>query len=189
MLSKKNTIMVTMFLLAGLPLLASGGHGQAHHGPDFIELLARVLNVSIFAWILYHFLRQPVADFFSSRRRKIIENLEMAKRSREEAQKRLAEIDEKMAGLEHELEAIAQKAREDAEKESRRLLLKAEEETEKIKAQAAKDMEQAKAEAFHDVRKYVVDIAMNRVESVIAEKITTEDQERLIEEFAEKLGA
>jgi len=184
MLNKKRLSTMVLLLLTGLPLLASEGHG-----PDVVELIAKTFNWIIFAWILYYFLKKPLADFFATRVSKIREDLEMAKTSREDAEKRLAEIEEKMSGLDAEVEAIAQKARADAEKERIRLKKKADEDAEKIRKQAAKDIEQAKEEALSDVKRYVVDLAMERVESELEKRMTEADQERLVHDFAQKLGA
>lgn len=184
MLSKNTWTIVVALLFFGLPVFGSSGHG-----PDYVELVARFLNVSIFAWILYFFLKQPVADFFVHRVSKIKEDLEMAKTSREEAEKRLAEIEEQMSGLDAELKEIAEKAHEEAEKEMVRLKKKAEEEALKIRQQAAKDIEQAKLEALLQLKRHVVDLAMSQVERTLSGKVSKEDHERLIQEFAEKLGA
>ncbi|PIE02845.1 MAG: hypothetical protein CSA81_04915 [Acidobacteria bacterium] len=184
MLNKKSFSI--LMLLVSLPLLAAEG---GHHGPDVVELIARTLNVAVFAGILFYFLKTPVADFFATRVSKIKSDLEMAKTSRIEAEKRLAEIEEKMSGLDLEVEAIAQKARADAEREKARLKEKVELETEKIREQAAKDIAHAKSEALTEVKRYVVDLAMEQVEDVLKDRMTKQDQERLVQKFAEKLGA
>lgn len=186
MLKSKFSVKVAMLCLIAVPALA--GSGGEHHGPDVVELLARTLNVAIFAWILYFFLKSPLADFFKNRAARIKQDLEMAKSSREEAERRLAEIEAKMAGLDEELDQIAQKAREEAEAESERMKLKVEEETAKIRKQAEQEIEQAKVDAIKKVKTHIVDLAIQRVESEIAGRVTTEDQDRLIQEFAEKMG-
>lgn len=166
--------------------MASEGGG---HGFDVVEFIARLVNTVIFFGVLYYFLKEPVKGFFSKRLSDIKEALELAERSREEAKKRLQEIDEKLANLDRELEEIEQQAREEAEKEKQRITQQAKSEADHILAQAKAEIEQIKRRAIADLKEYVTDLSLEHAEAGLKERLTDEDRNRLFSDFTSKLGA
>jgi len=186
-MNKKLTSWIGFFFcLSALPVMASEGGG---HGFDMVEFIARIVNTAIFFGILYYFLKEPVKGFFSKRLSDIKEALELAEHSREEAKKRLGEIDAKLASLDQELEEIEQQARKEAEKEKERINKQAKSEAEHIMAQAKAEIDNVKRQAIADLRAYVTDLGIEKAEAVLKESLTDKDRNNLFSEFTTKLGA
>lgn len=178
-------MIVLCFSLCAMPALASEAAGG--HEFDKGVFFAQVLNVGIFTWILYFFLRDPIRNFFVSRRAHIRESLELAERSREEARVRLEEIEKKMASLEGELAGIEEQARQDAEREKQRIHEAAQSEAERTLAQAKAEVENMQRQAMLELRRYAADLAINGAIARIESDLTDKQRKAVFDEFVEHL--
>ena len=87
---------------------AESGHGGTK------ELIWKIVNFVAFFGILFYFLRNPAGEFFANRTAAIQREMVEAKAAREKAEKRLAEIEQKLARLSEEIaEFRAEAGRED----------------------------------------------------------------------------
>ncbi|MCB1044324.1 MAG: ATP synthase F0 subunit B [Acidobacteria bacterium] len=171
--------------LISVPALASGGEGGISEGA---LLAAKAVNFLIFVGILVYFLRDAVRNFFVSRLAHIKESLELAERSRQEAKRRLDEIEEKMGNLDQELEAIERTARDDAEREKQRIQDQAAREAERIIEQARSEVENMKRHAIGELRKHILELAFAQAEQDL-EGVAAKDKNRVFDDFTAKLGA
>ena len=169
-----------------LPIWAAG---DGHHGFDWGNFAAHVINAAIFFGTLYWLLRKPVSAFFSQRLKTIREDLDLAEKSRKEAKKRLDEIESKMASLQQELEQIENQAREDAERERQRITEEAKREAERIIEQARAEVENARRQAILELKAYTANLAMEEAETIIRETISDEERKQLFARFSARLGA
>ena len=169
-----------------LPCLASGG-GDGHY--DFKLLVFQIINFTIFFGGLFYLLRNHIFGFFSNRLKTIKNDLAMAEKSREEAKRRLDEIEAKMAKMDEEVEQINQQARAEAEREKDRILAHAREDSEKVLEQARAEIENKSREAVSRIRTELADLAMERAGAVIRETITDKERQKLFAEFTGKVGA
>jgi len=184
---KKLPSLLWVIGLVSMPALAAGGSGD--HGFDWVYFIAKVLNTLIFFGVLYHFLKKPVAKFFTGRLQQIKQSLELAEKSREEAKQRLDEIETKMKHLDQEIADIEQQARQDAEAEKQRIQAQAKKEAERIKAQATAEIEHMKRQAILDLKAYVTTIAMDEAETALKKAMTTQEHKRVFKEFVDRVGA
>jgi F-type H+-transporting ATPase subunit b len=172
---------------ASVPLMAASGHAPDHI--NWVELIARVVNFVLFAWVLLKFLKEPVVEFFTSRRLQIERDLEMARSSRLDAEKRLAEIQEKMQQLDEEIARITAQARAESEVEKDRLRQSAEEEAKKINEQAQERILRERAALVSSLKADVVNEAIREVETLLRQRLDDQTTAGLMADFAERLKA
>ena len=103
---------------------------------------------------------------------KIRDDLDEAKRLREEAQQLLAEYQRKRKEAEAEAEGIVSAAKREAEAMVADAERKTAEYIERRNAMAEQKIAQAEAQAIADVRSNAVDIAVGAAESLIGKKMT-----------------
>ena len=132
-----------IFLMIAAPSFAAEG-GEHHF--DIVEFIARIVNSAIFFGGLAYLLGGTVKKFFGERVKHIRGSLEMAEKSREEAKRRLDEIEAKMANLDEELAEIEVQAKADAEKEREKIHAQAEQEAARIVEQAHAELQSAQSQ-------------------------------------------
>ena len=95
-------------------LLYALQEGGAHEG-GLPEWVPQVVNLLIFLSILFFVLRKPMTAFFETRRAAILAELEKAKRQKEEAEEKLAKVEDRLAKLASEQGAkpLAQQLRQE----------------------------------------------------------------------------
>jgi F-type H+-transporting ATPase subunit b len=170
------------------------GHG-AHH-PE-VKLFGHTLgggaqfgvmafNFLLFAGILVALLKGALASAFKARTKELEDKLSQAEREKAEADRQIAELEGRMAGLQQELEGIMAKAGVEAEAEKERIL-------DSARAEAAQVLEQTKAEigaqqrqAEAELRALVADLvvagAARRLEGRVQGAVATQVLDRAIDQ-------
>jgi F-type H+-transporting ATPase subunit b len=150
-------------------------------------LIPRTVNLLIFLAVMFFILRKPLTQAFQNRRGEIIEELKRAKAEKEEAEKRLREIDARLARLDEEVAEIRANAEREAKAEFERLIKQAQDEAERIKAMAEREIEGASKAAHLQLKEFVAAKSVELAENMIRKEIKPEDDDRLITNFAREL--
>ncbi len=176
---------------------AEAVHGEAAHGAAGHEggisqkqlknLLWWAVNFLILVVGLYKFGKEPIANLFRSRREAILNEYEDLMAKKREAEKRYAELQEKLKGLEEEAQRLLEAFREQGEREAERIIAEAKENAERIKKQAELYIQQEMARAKAELQKEVAEMAVRMAEELIRKNITPEDHKRLFNEFIERV--
>lgn len=143
--------------------------------PKFWVAVAFVLLVSLSA-------KKVAVSLFSvldKRTDKIKAELEAARAIRAEAEGVLALYKQKQAEFSKEAENILAKARSDAETNSNNAQQQLKITLDARLKQAMEKIAQEEASAIEDVRKHIVDIALNTARDIISEQMTNLPQEEL----------
>jgi len=148
----------------------------------------KFLNLIVFATALTYIVRRRVTDALRSRREGIRRAVLKAQNQRDEAVKKLAEVDSRLAGVESEAAGIWAKARAEAKAERERILQDAEAEMLKLREQSQREIESAGKVARQELRRFAAQQSVKLAEEVIQREIQPEDDARLIRLSVEELG-
>ncbi len=167
---------------------ASSSGGEGEHHSVFEAYFWPVINFLVLIGLLYILLKKmDIRGYFKKRTELIEKSLQEAREAKELAQKALEEVEEKLKVKDREIEAIIDAARISGAKEKAKL----EDEGEKLKARI---LEQAKTNidyevktAKEEIKAEAVDIAMELAEKKLKEKLTKEEQLKLLEESLRKI--
>jgi F-type H+-transporting ATPase subunit b len=152
-----------------------------------IENLAwRIANFFIVIIILHIAVSKKAIDFFSNRKTAIRESLEDATKAKEEAEKRYAEVTDKLAKAKKEISDIYKSFREEGEKGRDILIEKAKIEAEKIHLQAETTADQEIRKARMALRSEAVDLAAEMAEKILKKNMTKKDLKRITGEYIKK---
>jgi F-type H+-transporting ATPase subunit b len=139
-----------------------------------------VFGISVF--ILVKFVFPRITAALDERRASIDESIDAAERTRQEADKILAEYRERLAEARTQSDEIVQRARQTAESHE----AEAKERGKELLAEAAKraerDIETASKRALDDLRREVADLTVLATEKVTRKSLNDADQRRLVEE-------
>ncbi len=174
------------------PVLGSGGdgHGETTGTKGWVATdTYRVINFAILAVGLFLLLRRPVAQALNSRIAGIREQLSELETKKEEAEKELSSYKEKLALLEKEAEKIVEEYIKQGNEAKERILKEAERTAEKLEEKARRNIEHEFKQAKLRLQGEIIEQALEKAEKKIIEKITSEDQDRLVDEYLEKVVA
>jgi len=145
-----------------------------------------VLNFVIIAVLLALIMKSKVPAAFRARTESIQEGIAEARKASEEAQRRLSDIESRLARLDTEIAAMAAAAETEAQKEEARIQAAVEEDKRKIVAAAEQEIVAATRLARTELRAYVSELAVALAEKRIQVSAST-DQE-LVRAFVDQLG-
>lgn len=179
---------VVLMMMAGVVWASSGGgHGEPK-GWVATDTY-RVMNFVVLAAVLFYLLRKPVSQALSGRIQGIKDQLDDLESKKKEAEKQLAQYNERLSLLDKEAEKIVGMYVQQGKDAQARILEEAKASAEKLEAQAKRHIEHTFQQAKMKVHEEILEKAMAKAEAKIAEKISAEDQERLVDDYLEKVVA
>ncbi len=177
-------LMVCMF--TGICAAASGGSdATTWKKTDWYK----VFNFAVLAIGLFFILRKPVSSALNSRIQGIKEQLNELEESKKEAEQKLARYNEKFNRLEQETEKLIADYVKQGNEAKKRIIEEAGTAAEKLEDQARKNIENEFKKAREKLQKEILEQALAKAEEIIKSKITNQDQDRLVDEYLEKVVA
>ncbi len=180
-------IMLLLFLFSGV-VAASGGGDQKSKGWVATDTY-KVMNFAVLAIGLFLLLRKPISQALNARIKGIREQLSELEEKKETAEKKLAEYNEKFLKLDREAEHIVAEYIKQGNEAKARILKEAESAAVKLEEQAKKNIENEFKKAKSKLHEEILEQALVKAEEIIKSKIDTKDQDRLVDEYLEKVVA
>ena len=179
-------IMLLLFLFSGVA--AASGGGQESKGWVATDTY-KVMNFAVLAIGLFILLRKPVSQALNGRIKGIKEQLSELEEKKEAAEKKLAEYNERFLKLDKEAEQIVAEYIKQGNEAKTRILKEAESAAVKLEEQAKKNIENEFKKAKSKLQEEILEQALVKAEEIIKSKIDTKDQDRLVDEYLEKVVA
>lgn len=186
-------VLALLLLGGGLAFGDTGGeHGDGHgaEAKGWVKTdTYRVMNFTVLALALFFILRKPAGQALGGRIQGIKEQLEDLEAKKAAAEKTLAEYDTKLATLEKAAEELVADYVKQGEAAKAKILAEAAASADKLKEQAKRNIEHEFKRAKEQLRDEVVEAALVKAESAIRDRISDDDQNRLVDEYLEKVVA
>lgn len=180
-------IMLLLFLFSGVVTASGGGEGKSK-GWVATDTY-KVMNFSVLAIGLFILLRKPVSQALNDRIKGIKEQLSELEEKKEAAEKKLAEYNEKFLKLDREAEQIVAEYITQGNEAKARILKEAESAAIKLEEQAKKNIANEFKKAKSKLHEEILEQALVQAEDIIQNKITSKDQNKLVDEYLEKVVA
>jgi F-type H+-transporting ATPase subunit b len=165
---------------------ASGGHEKTYFGiPGWI---LKTANMLLFIGVLVYFAGGPVKKAFAERSAAIKQAAEDARERREKADRMAGDIQARLSAIEAEVRAIHERAQAEGERQKRELIAAAEAESQKILANARNEVDNRLKHARTELTEFAGQLASERAEQILREKITDQDQQKLFAESLREVG-
>jgi len=166
---------------------ASGGEGG---GKGWISTdTFRVMNFAVLVIVLVYILRKPMSQALSSRIKVIKNELEDLEARKDDAEKKLAEYNERLAQLEKEAATIVEDYIKQGNEARARILEEAESSAEKLKNQARRNIEYEFEQAKLKLQQEIFATSLEKAEELIKKKFSEDDQDRIVDEYLKKVVA
>jgi F-type H+-transporting ATPase subunit b len=161
---------------------------------DFIydpknQLLFQTFNFVVFVAILIYLMRNKlgIGKVFDDRAAAIRKELDKAKTEKQEAERKLAEMEARLGRLDEEVAQMRAEAELEAEREATRIREAAALEAEKIQLMTAREIDGAMKEARAELRAFVADNSVAMAEAIIKRELKPEDNRKMLNKYVEEL--
>ena len=168
---------------------AAAAHDEGHDSGAMLDLLARFINFALLVIILAVVLKKSNAlGFFSDRVDEIKKRMEQLQQEKEEAEARYRDVQKKLTDFESEKQEILEAARKDGESEKAKIIAEAERRVAQMLEQVESAVQHEVQDAKNRLREEVAELAADKAREIIAGELSEDDQDRLVNEFIERVG-
>lgn len=147
-----------------------------------------IIAVFVLFLVMSYFLFNPARKMLNSRKEKIQNELETAKRDMEEAGRLKEEYENRLKNIDKEAEAILGEARRRGLKNEDQIVANAKEEAGRILDRAHVEAELEKQKISDEVKQEIISVASVMAGKVVAANIDASVQEQLIDETLKEMG-
>lgn len=162
--------------------------GGSKEEPEALKWTAFMwINFAILAGGLYWILRKPTAAFFAGRSEGIRKGIAEAAKLREESEKRIADVDRRLAALGAEIEKIRTEIRAEFAHDGERIREDTKRRLERLQLQAEQEIESIGRDAREQLRRHAAKLAVDMAEQRLRERIDPNAQHQLVEGFVNNI--
>ncbi|MEO6259308.1 MAG: ATP synthase F0 subunit B [Thermoanaerobaculia bacterium] len=148
----------------------------------------KLANMALFIGVLGWLVGGPVKKALAERHESIRREAEEAKTRRAKADALASDIQARLTQIEQDVHAIHERAAVEGERQKRELLAAAEAEAQKILTTARNEVDNRVKLARHELTEYAGELASQRAEQILREKITEQDRHNLFAESVREIG-
>jgi F-type H+-transporting ATPase subunit b len=176
-----------MVLTTVIAAAAKEGGGSFLVQPDIGLMVWTLLVFLISGFLLKKYAFPQIAEALDRRQRAIEESLEVAARTKAEAEELLKEYRARLKEARGQADEIIARARKAAETVEHETIADAKKRREELLEQTKRDIEAETRRAIQDIRNEVADLTILATEKITRKTLTEEDQRRLVEEALSEL--
>jgi len=191
---KTGSIVILMLFLAcffvGSAWCSSDGEKGAQGKKGWVATdTYRAINFVVLAVALFLLVRKPASRALNSRINEIKSQLDELEKKKKDAEEELARYNEKLSRLDEEAKNIAAEYKKQGNEAKARILEAAASAAEKLEAQALRNIEHEFKEAQIKLQDEIAEEALAKAEEKISFNITMDDQDKLINDYLDKVVA
>ncbi|UTY40369.1 F0F1 ATP synthase subunit B [Allocoprobacillus halotolerans] len=155
--------------------------------PNLATIVIQLLSTGVLLIIFRKFFWGPVQAYFKKRADFIESQIQDAKTSQEKAKQLMLESEEQARQSAKEYHDIIERAKDDALKVRDEMVTKAKEEAARKLEQAERQIEVEKQQAREEMKKEMVDIAIEAATKVMSKEMNTKENQQMVEDFVDQV--
>lgn len=179
-------VLLTALAISSVAFASAEGHPL--FTPENVKNYGlRIVNFIIFAGLLYKFAGAKIKEFFVGRRDQIKQDLDDLQSRQAEAEKKLKDVEAGIANMAQEKKQILDAAKVQGEALKLAIIEKAQKDAEALKEQAQRTASNEAQAAVETIRAEMADMVVAAAEKIVAEKLSAEDHDKLVDEYLTKV--
>lgn len=152
------------------------------------DMIVQLVVFLILLALLRKFAWGPLMNMMEKRENYVANEIEEAEKSRLEAEEASKKAAAELDNVREEAQQIIEDAKKAGVKQEQDMIEAATREAERIKEQAQADIQNEKEQAVKALQAQVSSLSVMIASKVIEKEISTEDQEKLIDEYIKEVG-
>jgi len=188
---RRRLLYMVVFTVTFLCLFSGSALASSAEGPKgwVATDTYRVMNFTVLFVALFLLLRKPASQALNARIKGIKSQLAELDAKKVEAEKQLETYNEKLADLDKEAERIVEEYIKQGNEAKAKIIKAAESTAVKLEEQAKRNIEHEFKQAKARLQEDVLEKALGKAEEMLKDKITADDQNRLVDEYLDKVVA
>lgn len=184
-----SLLAIVCVLTMATAALASGGGESNSLSPEKLKDLGwRAMNFAVLAVVLVKFLGKPISNALNNRRMLIVSKFEDLDQRRSEVEQTYKTYESKFAEIDKEVQKILDSAKEQGEAQKNKIIEDANRAADDIKRKAQLSVQNELSEAKKTLKEDIAEQAAVIAEEIIRKSLTEDDQNKLVEDYLEKVG-
>lgn len=155
--------------------------------PNLATIVIQLLSTAVLLIIFRKFFWAPTQKYFQKRADFIESQIQDAKTSQQKAKQLMLESEEQARQSAKEYHDIIEQAKNDALKIHEDLVAKAKEEAARKLEQAEREIEVEKQQAREDMKKEMVNIAIEAATKVMSKEMDSKENQQMVEDFVDQV--
>ena len=164
------------------------GYFESFIGVNFWTALFTLLNFLVLFFVAKKFLIGPILKIIADRQKELDDLYADAGNAKANAEALQAEYQQKLEAAHATSEQIVRDAVQRGQTREEEIIHQANAEASAIMDKAAADIAQEKKKAINDAKNEISGIAMAIAEKVVGRQLNEADQDKLVDEFIDRLG-
>jgi len=153
------------------------------------SLLIQIGATLIMILIAGKFLMKPVRNVLQKRQDYVVKQISDAEGIKKEAEAKNNEADDRLKDLNRQAQVIIDEAKKNADDMKKRASDDIEEEKSLQRELLKKQLEQEKVKAKEEIRKEIIDVALDASSAVLKREVSKSDNEKIISDFIKEVDA
>ncbi len=179
---------VCLASMAAPSIAMAAGGGSAEHAGEALKVLGfALLNFVILIFVLRRYAWDPIKFFLIQRSENIRHALESSQAKLAEAEAEIDRLNQRLAKLGEESDALVASSRQQAELERQRMEQRATQTADRIRSDTQRVIDVEIQRARQALREEAVELAQALARDLIREQLTAADDARLIHEFTQRV--
>jgi F-type H+-transporting ATPase subunit b len=178
-----RALLVLLFAVASAHAAEQGGNTATERANEVFKWINFAIVAGLIAWVFL----KLTPSFFRKNADAISSAIAKAAASKAEAERQLQEAEGKLARLEQEVAQLRATAQREAERETERLRALTQLDVQKVGLAAKAEIEAAERAARLELKVIAANLAVDGAESLLARQLTPQAQESLLSAFVKNL--
>ena len=156
--------------------------------PNWTSFLVQLLAFLVLVAGMIYFAYKPVKKIIKTRQDYIEDNIKQSELAKSRANDNIIKSETKLTESHKKANEIIEQAKLDAEAEKTRILEETSLLVAKMKRDAEEDIAQSKEDAKEEIRKEMVNLALDASSEILSRNVNTKDNEKLADDFIRSMG-
>jgi|SRR6267154_1326723 len=178
-----RALLVLLFAVASAHAADEGGNAATERANEVFKWINFTIVAGLMAWVFL----KLTPSFFRKNADAISSAITKATATKAEAERQLQEAEGKLARLEQEVAQLRATAQREADREAERLRALTQLEVQKVGLAAKAEIEAAERAARLELKVIAANLAVDGAESLLAKQLTPQAQESLLSAFVKTL--
>jgi F-type H+-transporting ATPase subunit b len=154
---------------------------------DPVLLLVQLGTFLVAVFLLWRFMWKPLVKFMDTRRQAVAQDIETARKNREQAEQLHAQVNQRLSEIDAETRRLLQQATDESKRTREQILQEAQAEARRLLDSAGRQIAEERTRAIRDLRAETVALSLLIAEKALKQSVDADVQHRLVDEFVTEL--